>query len=416
MWYLKNFQNGVSVMTKHNCILGCQVFILTCAILFSPLKAYAQYESFDGAYNSDVLASSLLDWPAATATPTNTPTVTPTFTATFTATATATATFTATFTATPTRTFTPTVTNTQTPTATATFTPTVTNTQTPTATATSTLTATPVNTATPTFTATPTTAATATPVPTITFTPTLALPGFPLTLTITDDNGERVPEALVVIEGVGTFITDENGQLTVVLSKDMEGDTLSIYSAKIGYNIPSTEIVVGGAANAQVVAAIRSYPSSCTLTDISAQRVKLDSNFEELYAFSKAIVSGLRDDGNVSALGASTTTRLDDSLKRLENQFLKLQVVSARRLPTGLLTCPQSETSCKTNALGRERARYSRGVKRTYRTFGATLRWLEGRRVVSKDFSLSYAREARTLRNRVLTRLDRLSFTTSVCE
>jgi hypothetical protein len=383
-------------MNKSNYILKYQaLLIVSFGVIFIPLNAYAQYESFDGAFNSDVIASSLLDWPTATPTPTNTPTVTPTFTATPTNTPTVTPTFTATPTNTPTVTPTFTATPTNTPTVTPTFTATPTNTPT----------------VTPTFTATPTIVATQNIAPT-----TIPTPGFPLTFTITDDSGEKVSEALVVIEGVGTFVTDENGQLTVIFSKETKGDALVINSTKTGYTIPTIQIVVGDNATTEVVAKMRSFPSSCNSTDITAQRVKLDSTYEELYTFSTAVLSVLRDDGDVSVLGASTRTRLANSLERLESQFLKLQVVSAKRLPTILLSCPQSETMCKRSERDRGRTHYNRNVKRTYRTFESTLRWLQNAKIVSQGFSLSYAREARTLRNRTLTRLDRLRFTTSVCE
>jgi len=314
----------------------------------------------------------------------------------------------------------PTATSTATFTSTATSTATQTRTSTPTATFTSTSTGTQTPTVSPTFTLIPT--ATSSPTPTISPVPT-AIPtpaptqpanGFAFTLTITDDTGTPVPRALVIIQGIGTFITDDNGLVVIILPKDQEGTAFTVKAIKLGFAIPDAVVTVGDLSTATLQAARSPYPASCVARDITAERATLDASFISLYEFQRKLLVRLQaQQGTAKPQVAAGITR---ALNQLALKTEKVQDLSARKLPSAILWCPPSELSCELKSLSDVRVRYRRYVKGSFKTFGSVLNWLEKVRVVDKTFVADFSREARLQRNATLGRLDRISLATLVCK
>ena len=351
------------------------------AIALTPLGAFAQFDGGPGDGDTSALVTGIVMQPTATPTPTAT------------ATSTATSTFTPTPTPTQTQTFTATPTQTTLPSATST--PSSTASPAPTASFS------PSPTAVPTLTVTPLSTFTATPLPSAT--PSEVLPGDTVTFTIKDFGGNFVANAIVIVKGIGSFISDESGQVAITVPVSYARDSLTISVVKTGYTFPPFELSLDQVATTIAEGTINELPEACTTIDVTAERLAMDSTFSELANTLQTTVEQL-------LLKSSENPDLSDELQafaqRISALFNTGQTISAYQLPTARLACSAAQ-ECRRSTLQFSKHRYAIATTQMYRAGMRALALATNAELLPQKSAAQQSREVRLLRSLFLARLGR---------
>jgi hypothetical protein len=411
-------------------ILNYKPLVFFFLLIFFSNTLKAQYTGGIGAGDASIEISSF------SIIPTPTPTTTPTVTNTPTNTATPTPTPTLTATPTPTNTDTPVIipptpTNTSSPTLTFTNIPTHTPTLTPIATAAYTVTSNPTNSptnvATQTYTAIPnlsatvpttnTISATATVAFTISTSPTILPSSTPnnlenIRITIQDELGNFISNALIVVKNVGTFITDEFGGINID-RKVLEGDSVEIYGIKTGFKISN---IIGNIDNSNEIvlkAFSNNLPTDCLLTDFSKERVEADQQFNEFINLQYEILDLLKP------FSAKFSSRLAKSYRRsyevLNDRFVKGQRVSGKRIPNAYVNCGSNIPNCKIVSIRSAVERYKSFIKRSHRVTARLFRLAEEEKHIKEEQFSQMFKKSRTMRHALKLKLEKLKITKVIC-
>jgi hypothetical protein len=223
-----------------------------------------------------------------------------------------------------------------------------------------------------------------------------------------------VGNVLLVVEGVGSFLTDEFGSVVIDLPESLLGSVLIINPRKSGVQLDSLAFTVGETENIELEAQVEPVPAACRVTDISEKRLRLDANYVDLHEYASESLNELLLRKRNAPL--EVTDRIRTALAELTANFEQLQALSANSLPTARWICPRSEATCSIKTHGRSKRQYRRLIIRSYEAYVAVLADLLSDEIITKSYNRGQVKEMRLLKRLALSRLKRLRLRTSECE
>jgi hypothetical protein len=235
----------------------------------------------------------------------------------------------------------------------------------------------------------------------------------PFGLTIKDKLGLPIGNVLLIVEGVGSFMTDEQGAVVIELPDALLGQVIIITPIKSGVRLDPLAFTVGDSETIELEAEREQVPTACKETDLSERRLGLDNKYLDLHNFAVVSLNTLLERKTSAPLTAKE--RIEVTVEELLANFQQVQTLSSTSMPTARLVCPRSELSCKIKTHSRSRRLYRKLIQQSYQAYVAVITDLLAEEVVTKAYARGQLKEARLMQRLALSRLKRLRIRTAEC-